>query len=140
MTMPVPGVNVPPLFVQLPVAFVFAPAVNVPAVNVAFPLIFSVAGAVKLPVVSVKLLTVSAVVLPLTLRVVPADLAIVTLLNVCEAAMPLIACAPVPLNVTVLVPGVNVPPLFIQSPPLTVRALVSPFKLPAVRVTVAVVV
>jgi len=31
-------------------------------------------------------------------------------------AEPLMACAPVPLNVTVFAPGVNVPPLFVQSP------------------------
>ena len=73
VTVPAPGVNVPPLFVQVPVTFVLAPAVNVPAVSVTRPEIFIVAGAVKLPVVSVKLLfTVKAVMLPLVFSNVPA--------------------------------------------------------------------
>ena len=79
VTVPVPGVNVPPLLVQLPETLILVPAVNVPAVNVTFPLIFNVAGAVKLPVVSVRSLTVRATVLPPVLRSVPAVLARVTL-------------------------------------------------------------
>ena len=70
-TVPEPGVNMPPLLVQLPLTLVFAPAVKVPAVRVTLPLTLSVAGAVKLPVVSVRFWTVSVVVDPETLNVVP---------------------------------------------------------------------
>jgi hypothetical protein len=116
VTAPVPGVKVPPLLVQLPAALMVAPAVNVPAVSVTFPFTVSVAGAEKLPVVSVQLFTVNAVVLPPTLKVCPAVLATVTLKNVCEAAVPWMDCAPVPLKLTVFPAGVNVPPLFVQFP------------------------
>ena len=71
---PVPGVNVPPLFDQLPATLIVVPAVKVPVVSVTLPAMSKVAGAVKLPSVSVRLLTVSAVVLPPTLNVCPAVL------------------------------------------------------------------
>jgi hypothetical protein len=99
-TVPVPGINVPPLFVQFDPTLTVAavPTSNVPVVNVIDPF------------------SVSVVVPPPTLSVCP-DLSTAILLNVCAAAVPLIACAPVVLlNVTVFAPGVNVPPLFVQSP------------------------
>ena len=49
VTVFVPGVKVPPLFVQFPFAVMLVPAVNVPPVSVAFPLIVNVGGAIKLP-------------------------------------------------------------------------------------------
>ena len=81
VTAPVPGVNVPPLLVQLPAILVLAPAVNVPAVNVRPPVMLSNAGEVKLPVVSVRLFTVKVVVKPDTLRVWPAVMFTIRLLN-----------------------------------------------------------
>ena len=139
LTVPLPGVNVPPLFDQLPATLTAVPAVSVPAVKVRLPPIVKVAGAVKSPDVSVRLLTVSAVVLPPTLKICPTVLAIVTWLNVWLATVPLMACAPVPSKVTVpLVPGVNVPPLFDQLP-LTSRALVPALSVPAVSVTLPLI-
>jgi hypothetical protein len=126
-----PGVKVPPLFVQLPATFVFAPAVRVPAVRVAFPLMLKVAGDVKLPRVIVRLFTVRVVVLPPTVRA-PAALLTVRSLNVWLTAVPLIACATPLLNVTVLVPGVNVPPLFVQLFPALI--VVPAVNVPAVNV------
>ena len=100
VTVPVPGVNVPPLLVQLP-AILMGEAVPaervVPEPMVRLPFKFMV------------------VVEPPTVRALVFD--VVRLLKVCETAVPFIAWGPVPLNVTVPVPGVNVPPLFVQLPP-----------------------
>ena len=86
LTVLTPGVNAPPLLVQLPVMFTFAPAVKVPAVSVMVAvgvlLIFRVAGAVKFPVVSVRLLVVTVTVLPPVLKVWPAVRFTTTLKNV----------------------------------------------------------
>jgi len=79
---PAPGVNVAPLFVQLPWAVMLAAAVKVPAVSVVLPLITSVAGAVKLPEVSVKSWVVRDVVLPPTDNVCPDVRLSTTLLKV----------------------------------------------------------
>src|SRR2546422_540466 len=61
VTVPEPGVKVPPLLVQLPAAVMLVPAVRFPAVNNVLPFISRVAGAVKLPSVIVRSLTVSVV-------------------------------------------------------------------------------
>ena len=90
------------------------PAVKVPAVSSVLPLMSSVAGAVKVPNVIVKSFVVMLVVLPPVESVLP--LFTTKLLKVWLAALPLIAWAPVPSNVTVLLPCVNVAPLFVQSP------------------------
>jgi len=60
----------------------------------------------------------SVVVLPPT--VTPPAPLIVTLLNVCVVADPLMFCVALPLNVTVPLPGVNVPPLSVQFPPILI--------------------
>lgn len=130
VTVPLPGVNVPPLSAQFPATAMAAavPASNVPAVSVIAPF------------------KVKVVVLPPTLSVCPV-LFTTRLLNVCVTAVPLIAWAAVVLlNVTVLAAGVNVPPLFVQSPatvtePARVTAPVaSIWKLPKVTATVGVIV
>jgi len=138
LTVPEPGMNVPPLFVQLPALLMVVPAVNVPAVSVVAPVIVIVGGAAKSPAVNVNApFTVSDVVLPPTLSVCPV-LFTVMLLNVCVTAVPLIACpAVVLLNVTVPAPGVNVPPLFVQSPPTLM--FVPAVNVPAVNVSVPVI-
>ena len=46
---PVPGINVPPLLIQLPDSVIDVPVVNVPEVNVRSPVTFRIAGAVKFP-------------------------------------------------------------------------------------------
>src|ERR1051326_2109952 len=107
VTVPVPGVNVPPLFVQFPAILMAeaVPASNVPAERVIAPF------------------NVSVVVLPPTVSVCP-DLFTVILLNVWLAEVPFIFCeTDVLLNVTVLVPGVNVPPLLVQFPPTAILKL-----------------
>jgi hypothetical protein len=78
VTVPAPGVNVPPLFVQSPPMLMFVPAVSVPPVNVNVPVIFKVAGGVKFPCVIVRLFTLTVVVPPAPLNV-PADLLTSTL-------------------------------------------------------------
>ncbi len=97
-TRPVLGVNVPPLLAQLPLTLIVAavPAANVPAVNV-------------------TLFTVNEVVLPPTVRVPPLLLT-TKLLKVSLVAVPLIACAPLPLKVSVPVPPLNFPPFLVKSP------------------------
>ena len=100
VTVPVPGVNVPPLLVQLPAILILdaVPAVRlVPEPMVKLPLKFMV------------------VVEPPTVRALVFD--VVRLLKVCDAAVPFMAWAPEPLKVTRSVPGVNVPPLLVQLPP-----------------------
>lgn len=116
VTRPDPGVNVPPLLVQLPAAVMFAPAVNVPAVRSVLPLISKVAGAVKVPSVIVKLFMIRLTVLPPVLNVDAPPLLTAKLLNVWLAALPLMVCPTAPSNVTRPEPGVNVPPLFVQLP------------------------
>jgi len=49
VTVPLPAVKVPPLFVQSPATVRFVLAVNVPVVNVIFPVTDMVAGALKSP-------------------------------------------------------------------------------------------
>jgi hypothetical protein len=114
---PTPGVNMPPLLVQSPeMSMVIAvPAEKVPDVSVMVPF------------------KARVVVLPPTLKVF-ADLLTVTLLKVCVDAVPLIACAVPLLNVTVLAPGLNVPPLFIQSPEMSIAVAVPAKKFPAASV------
>src|SRR2546429_2208458 len=98
-TLPAPGVN-EPLLLQFPLML------TVDAVPTS-----------KVPVVMVKSCAVRLVVPPATLRIW-AVLLTVILLKVWVTAVPWIFCpAPVFWNVTVLVPGVNVPPLLIQLPP-----------------------
>src|SRR5882724_6440134 len=112
VTVPLPGVNVPPLLVQSPPTFMneAVPAANVPDVNVMFPL------------------RVSVPVLPPTLSVC-AVLATVIPLNVWLAIVPLMACAAVMLlNVTVLEPGVKITPLLVQSPAITIADSVPALK------------
>ena len=108
----------------------FVPCVNVPPLLVKSPATFSVAGGVNVPLVQVSVpLKDKVVVLPVTASVC-AVLATVMALNVCVLALPVIACAPVVLlNTTMLDPGVNVPPLLVQSPvKVIVRALASVVK------------
>ncbi len=124
VTVPAFGVNVPPLFVQLPAIEVFAPAVYVPAVNVKTPLTVIVAGAVKFPVVSVKLFTVREVVLPPTFNNCPAVLLTITLLKVWATTVPFKE-ALFPVKVTVPVPAVNVPPLLVQLPAMPIAKLLA---------------
>ena len=100
VTVLVPGVNVPPLLVQLPAILMVeaVPAVRlVPEPMVKLP--FNVMVAVEPPIVRALVFDVTR------------------LLKVCDAAVPFIDWEPVPLNVTVPVPGVNVPPLLVQLPP-----------------------
>ena len=99
VTVPVPGVSVPPLLVQLPAIYILTavPAVRlVPGPMVKLP--FKVMVVVEPPIVRALVFNV------------------VRLLKVCETAVPLIAWGPVPLKVTRPVPGVNVPPLLVQLP------------------------
>ena len=103
VTVPVPGVNVPPLLVQLPAILILE---AVPAERlVPEPM-------VRLP------FKVMVVVEPPTVRALVFD--VVRLLKVCDAAEPFIAWAPVPLKVTVSVRGVNAPPLFVQLPAILI--------------------
>ena len=110
-----------PPFKTKPTKLTVPGAVNVPAVIVNVPFKVNVKG---LPIESVW-----------------PDFSTVMLLNV-KGPLPLIACAPVVLlNTTVLEPGVNVPPLLVQFPALTVNVLVSPNKvLPVPKLTAALVV
>src|SRR5438309_7866453 len=57
------------------------------------------------------------------------------LLNVCDAAEPLMFCPALALlKVTLLEPGVNVPPLLVQSPGRLIAVIVFAENVPAVRV------
>jgi len=131
VTVPVPGVNVPPLFVQSPPMLMFVPAVNVPAVNVSVPVMFKVAGGVKFPCVIVRLLTLTVVVPPAVFNNVATALLTTTSLNVFVARVPVMDWAPEPLNVTVPVPAVNVdavaadqfPPTLMSAPAVNVPAV-----------------
>ena len=132
-----PGVKTPPLLVQLPVIFTLAPAVKVPAFRVSAALavlfIFRVAGAVKFPVVKVRLLVVRETVLAATVNVCPAVFSSTILKNVWVTAVPLMACAPVPVKLTVLAPGIKLPPLLVQLP---VMLMIAPaLNMPPVRVS-----
>ena len=115
VVVPAPGVNVPPLLVQLPVTLVFVPPVKTPVASNRLPFTFSVAGPVKPPAVIVRSFVVTVTVLPPAANVPPLLLTI-TLLKVWLAAVPLIDWVPPPLKLTVLPVGVNVPPLFVQLP------------------------
>ena len=112
----VPGVNVPPLFVQSPTGrliVVIVPAANVPAVSVIEP--FSVSVVVLAAPVNDPPLLFTA-----------------KLLKVCVATPPRVFAVP-PSNVTVPDPGTNAPApeLFVQLPPAVMFA--PAVKIPAVR-------
>src|SRR5436190_19904186 len=113
-TVPVPGVNVPPLLVQSPLGLIVA---AVPAANV--------------PALSVAVLTLRVVVLPPTVSV-PPPLLTVKLLKVCVAAVPFKFWPAPPLKVTVPVPGVNVPPLLVQLTATLIFAAVPAANVPEV--------
>ena len=98
VTVPDPGVNVPPLLVQSPDTLILE---AVPAVKL-------------VPEPNVRVLRFNVVVEPPMVRALV--LAVVILLNVWLAALPLMFWLPALLNVTVPDPGVNVPPLLVQSP------------------------
>ena len=119
VTVPVPGVKVVPVAADQLTAtliVVAVPAANVPDVNVIVPF------------------SVRVVVLPPTLKVC-AVFATVILLNVCVTAVPLIACATAALlKLTTPAPGVNVAPLFAQSPATLIVTAVPAVKAPAVNV------
>ena len=99
VTVPVPGVNVPPLLVQLPATLILeaVPAIKVaPAPIVTFPETLSVVdGVVKVPPKRVTLVVVTVPLEPVN--------------------VPLLIVMP-PLKVTGLVPPVKVPPLFTRLP------------------------
>src|SRR6202008_4412664 len=111
---PVPGVYVPPLLVQLPNALILAPDVSVPEVRVVFPLTTTVSGQVNVPAVIVSAFVTILTVLPEADKVLPFFTS--TLLKVWVEAEPFIACSPEPWNKVVPVPGVYVPPLLVQLP------------------------
>ena len=76
----------------------------------------------------------SAVVLPPTDSVDAPALFTVTSLKVCEAAVPLIDCAPDPLKVRSPFPGVKVPPLLTQLPATLIPVAVPAENVPEVKV------
>ena len=120
LILPVPEcVAVPAMFPAT--VMILPPSANVPAVKLIFPF------------------TATAVVLPATDNVCPL-LSTVRLLKVLLTEVPLIACAPAALlKVTVPEPGIKVPPLLVQLPPLPVRLIlvaVPASKVPAVSVSV----
>src|SRR6266850_5932522 len=117
VTVPEPGVNVPPLLVQSPPVMLMlaaVPATKVPAASVMVPPI------------------VSEVVLPPTVTEPPPLLLIVKLLKVWDAAVPFRFRAPVLLSVTVPDPGVNVVPVASVQSPATFSAA-GAVNVPAVR-------
>lgn len=131
---PAPGVKVAPLLVKSPATFVFVPAVNVPEVRRISPETDSVLGPVKDPAVRVKSLdTFNVAVLPPTLSV-PPDLLTTRSLKVCVPTVPLINCAPAPSKVIEPVPGLKVPPEFVQFPETSI-VVEGELSVPLLRIT-----
>lgn len=100
LTMLDAGVNVAPLFVQFPRRLILMTlaGAKTPVDSSRFPLMFSVER------------------FPAVFRVRVA-FAITRVLNVCDDAVPLMVCVTaVFVNETVPLPGMNVPPLFVQFP------------------------
>src|SRR5262245_7555278 len=122
VTVPLPGVNVPPLQVKFPATFKFVDALNVPPDRTTLPLTVMVAGGVKLPTVWVnEPVTLSAVVLPPAV-IPPEVLLAIRLLKLCVVSVPLMDCAELPSRVTVPVPAVKVVPAARVKLPPTVMA------------------
>src|SRR5215472_9137721 len=115
---------------------VLAPAVKVPVLAQLPPsLIAVIVPTAKVPAVIEKLLLMLSVSNPLPPVNVPLLLLTVKLLKVCGLVVPLSACAPEPLKVTVFVPlpGVNVPE-FAQLPATLMFDAVPAAKVPLVIV------